>query len=305
MAVSVTPQPQRSRRSVLRRQEALWALVFLAPDLFGFICFTLIPVVAALVLSFTKWDLIVKPTFVGLANFQNAFRDETFRKVVLNTVYYTLGTVPTGMALSLALALALNQKLRGLGIFRSVYYLPVVSSMVAVALVWRWLYNKDFGLINWALSWMGIQPLGWLTSTKWAMPAVIIMSIWKGLGYNMIIFLAGLQGIPQHLYEAAAVDGASAWRRFWAITLPLLSPTTFFVLVMSLIGSFQVFGQVYMMTQGGPADATSTIVYYIFQNAFQYFKMGYASAQAWLLFAMIFVFTLIQFRMQQEWVHYE
>jgi len=305
MAVSVTEKPQRRRLSRLQRQEALWALVFLAPDLFGFLCFTLIPVVAALILSFTKWDLIVKPTFVGFANFQNALRDETFRKVVFNTVYYTLGTVPTGMVLSLVLALALNQKIRGLGFFRTVYYLPVVSSMVAVALVWRWLYNKDFGLINWALSLFGLQPLGWLTSTKWAMPAVIIMSIWKGLGYNMIIFLAGLQGIPQHLYEAAAVDGASAWRRFWAITLPLLSPTTFFVLVMSIISSFQVFSQVYMMTQGGPADATSTIVYYIFQNAFQYFKMGYASAQAWLLFAMIFVFTLIQFRMQQEWVHYE
>ncbi len=305
MAVSVTQKPQRRRPSSLQRQEALWALVFLAPDLFGFLCFTLIPVIAALILSFTKWDLIVKPTFVGFANFQNALRDETFRKVVFNTVYYTLGTVPTGMLLSLALALALNQKIRALGIFRTVYYLPVVSSMVAVALVWRWLYNKDFGLINWALTLVGLQPLGWLTSTKWAMPAVIIMSIWKGLGYNMIIFLAGLQGIPQHLYEAAAVDGASAWRRFWSITLPLLSPTTFFVLVMSIIGSFQVFSQVYMMTQGGPADATSTIVYYIFQNAFQYFKMGYASAQAWLLFAMIFVFTVIQFRMQQEWVHYE
>jgi multiple sugar transport system permease protein len=305
MLTSTSGASGHRRSSSLRRSEALWAVVFLAPDVIGFLCFTLIPVIAALGLSFMHWDLIVRPAFAGLANYQNALRDKTFHLVLRNTAFYTLGTVPTGIALSLALALALNRPMRGVALLRSMYYLPVVSSTVAVALVWRWLYNPDFGILNWALSLLGIRPVGWLTNTAWAMPAVMIMSVWKGLGYNMVIYLAGLQAVPQHLHEAAAVDGASAWRRFWSITLPLLSPTTFFVLVVSVIGSFPVFSQVYIMTAGGPANTTSTIVFYIYQNAFQYFKMGYASALAWVLFAIIFAFTLAQFRYQREWVHYE
>jgi multiple sugar transport system permease protein len=291
--------------SPLRRAEAGWAFLFLAPDLIGFLSFTLVPVVASLALSVVHWNLIGSPRFAGLDNYRTAFADPMFWKVAFNTTYYTVGTVPTGVALSLGLAVLLNRKLRGIVLLRALYFLPVVSSTVAVALVWRWLYEPDFGAINFFLSRFGISPLGWLTTTEWAMPAVILMSVWKGLGYNMVIFLAGLQGIPRHLYEAAAVDGATGWQRFWHVTVPLLSPTTFFVTVVATIGSFQVFSQVYVMTRGGPAEATTTIVYYIYQKGFQEFDMGYASALAWLLFAVIFLFTLVQFRLQRDWVTYD
>ncbi len=228
-----------------------------------------------------------------------------FWKVLKNTAVYTVGTVPTTMALSLALALALNQRIRGVTTFRGLYYLPVVAPLIAVTMVWRWLYNSNFGIINYLLSLVNVPAVPWLTSTRWAMPSVIIMSVWKGLGAGIVLYLAGLQGIPQHLYDAAAVDGANSWQRFRHVTLPMLTSTTFFVMVTSIISSFQVFGQVYVLTRGGPANATATMVYYIFQNAFQSFRMGYASALSWLLFAVIFVFTLIQFGSQREQIYYE
>jgi len=287
------------RASPLLRAEGRWAVFFLAPSAIGFLIFTLLPVVASLALSLVKWNLVGAPQWIGLGNYVRAVQDIMFWRVLRNTAAYTLGTVPTTMALSLALALALNLKIRGVTLLRGLYYLPVVAPMVAVAMVWRWLYSTDFGVINYLLSRAGLPAIPWLTSTRWAMPAVIVMSVWKGLGYGMVLYLAGLQGIPQHLYDAAAVDGANTWQRFRYITLPLLSPTTFFVLVTSVIGSFQVFGQVYIMTRGGPANATSTIVYYIYQNGFESFRMGYASALSWLLFAVIFVFTLIQFRTER------
>jgi multiple sugar transport system permease protein len=295
----------RRRLSPLLRTERRWALFFLAPDAIGFLVFTLLPVLASLGLSFVKWNLVGRPIFNGLGNYGRAFSDPMFWRVLKNTAYYTLGTVPTSMVLSLLLALALNQKIKGVTLFRGLYYLPVISPMVAVAMVWRWLYNADFGIINYFLSLVGLPAIRWLTTSLWAMPAVIVMSVWKSLGYGMVIFLAGLQGIPQHLYDAAAVDGANAWQRFRHVTLPMLSATTFFVLVTSIISSFQVFGQVYIMTRGGPANATSTIVYYIYQNGFESFRMGYASALSWLLFAVIFIFTIIQFQTQREWVYYE
>jgi multiple sugar transport system permease protein len=289
----------------LLRSERRWAVFFLTPSLVGFLAFTAIPVVASLGLSFVEWNLIRTPEFVGLDNYARALHDPMFWRVLKNTAVYTVGTVPTSMALSLALALALNQKIRGVTLFRGLYYLPVVAPMVAVTMVWRWLYNSNFGIINYLLSLVNVPAIPWLTSTRWAMPSVIIMSIWKGLGAGMVLYLAGLQGIPQHLYDAAAVDGANAWQRFRHVTLPMLATTTFFVMVTSIISSFQVFGQVYVLTRGGPANATATMVYYIFQNAFQSFRMGYASALSWLLFAVIFVFTLIQFGSQRERVYYE
>ncbi len=296
-----------SHRSVspLERSERRWAVVFLTPSLIGFLTFTLVPVAASLALSFVKWNLVGLPEYIGLENYARAMRDPMFWRVLKNTAVYTLGTVPTSMALSLALALALNQKIRGVTLFRGLFYLPVVAPMVAVAMVWRWLYNRDFGIINYVLSLVGLPAVPWLTSTRWALPAVILMSIWKGLGVGMVIYLAGLQGIPQHLYDAAAVDGANSWHRFWHVTVPMLSTTTFFVLVTSVISSFQVFGQVYIMTRGGPANASSTLVYYIYQNGFESFRMGYASALSWLLFAVVFVFTVIQFRAQRERIYYE
>jgi len=205
-------------------------------------------------------------------------------------------TVPAGMAVALALALAMNQPLRGIRIYRTVYFIPVVCSSVAVALVWKWFYNTEFGVLNWVLSLVGIPPQGWITTSRWAMPAIALTVIWKSMGYNMVIFLAGLQDIPQHLYEAAAIDGAASWARFRYITLPLLTPQLFFVLVISVIGSFQAFDMVYVMTGGGPGNATQVYNYYIWQNAFQFFKMGYASALAYILFAIIFLITLVQVR---------
>jgi len=288
----------------LRRREALWALAFLAPSLAGFLIFTLFPVAASLALSATRWDLIGRPTFVALSNYRDVLRDPLFWRVMANTLYYSAGVIPLVIVTSLALALALNGPIRGRTLFRTLFFMPVISSTVAVAMVWRWIY-APFGVVNSLLTTMGLPALGWLTTPTWAMPAVILMSTWQSMGYSMVIFMAGLQGIPRHLYDAAAVDGATGWCRFWHITLPLLSPTTFFVLVMALIRSFQVFGQVYMLTGGGPAYATSTIVFYVYEEAFLSLHMGYASALAWVLFGVVFFLTLIQLRFQREWVTYD
>ncbi len=282
----------------------LWALFFLAPSLVGFLLFTLGPVVASLVLSTTQWDLIGSPHFVGLRNYREILGDAVFGRVAVNTVAYSGGVVPLLLVVSLVLALALNRQFRGRTLYRTIFFMPVVSSTVAVAMVWRWIY-APFGAINVGLTALGLPAVEWLTTTQWAMPSVIFMSVWQSMGYSMVIFLAGLQGIPQHLYDAAAVDGATGWRRFRYITLPLLSPTTFFVVVMAVITTFQVFGQVYILTGGGPAFATSTIVYYIYERAFLSLHMGYASALAWVLFAAIFGLTLAQIRLQRRWVTYE
>ncbi len=286
------------------RREAGWALFFLAPSLLGFLLFTAGPTLASLMLSFASWDLIGSPRFVGLQNYREILRDAIFARVALNTITYSGGVVPLLVVVSLALALALNAPFKGRTFFRTAFFLPVVSSTVAVAMVWRWIY-APFGAINTVLVALGLPAVGWLTTTEWAMPSVILMSVWQSMGYSMVVFLAGLQSIPQHLYDAAAVDGATGWRRFRYITLPLLSPTTFFVVVMAVISTFQVFGQVYMLTGGGPAFATSTIVYHIYERAFLALHMGYASALAWVLFAAIFGLTLIQLRLQRTWVTYE
>lgn len=290
----------------LRSQEARWGYLFIAPNFVGFALFTAGPVIFSLVLSLMKWDILSAPSFVGVDNYVRLFTgDDLFPRVVRNTVYFTFVSVPLRMAVALVLALALNQPLRGTALYRTIYFLPQVSMLVAVAIVWRYLYSTDFGVINYVLSWFGMKPVRWLTSAAWAMPAVIIMSVWKTVGTPMVIYLAGLQGIPEHLYEAAKIDGAGPGQLFRYITWPLLTPTTFFVLVIGIIGSFQVFAQVYIMTAGGPAYSTTTMVYYIYVNAFQWWKMGYAAAQAWVLFAFILVASLIQVRLQREWVTYD
>lgn len=242
--------------------------------------------------------------WVGISNYQSLINDEVFWKVLWNTIYYTLGTVPIGIIISLLLAIALNQKIKGIKIFRTAYFLPVISSAVAVAVVWQWVYNPEFGLLNYLLSFVGIEGPNWLTSKNWAMPAVIITGIWKNLGFNMLLFLAGLQGIPEVYYEAARIDGANWWNQFKNITIPLLSHTTFFVVIMSVINSFQVFDQIYIMTGGGPARSTSVMVHYLYQNAFEYFKMGKASAIAYILFILVFFATLIQFKRSKSWTIY-
>jgi multiple sugar transport system permease protein len=291
----------------LRRSDIGVALIFLLPNLIGFLLFTARAVIEAFRLSFYRADLLTPEVWVGTRNYEHLlFENELFRKVLFNTAYYAFTSVPLAIAVGLILAIAVNVPLRGITFFRTAYFMPVVSSVVAVSLLWQWLYNSDFGLINETLRAVGVRnPPIWLSNPSWAMPALIIMSVWRQAGNNMVLFLAGLQNIPTHLYEAAEIDGANRWQRFWRITLPLLSPTTFFVLIISVIGSFQVFDQALILTNGGPANATNTIVMYIYNTGWQDFKMGYAAAVAWILFMLLFGLTLLQWYYQRRWVHYE
>ena len=290
-----------------RTREAIAGYLFLLPNLAGFLVFTALAVVASAAISLTDWDLLSAPKFVGLDNYVKLLTaDPLFRKVLLNTFYFTFVSVPLTVVISLGLALALNQGIRGLALFRAAYFMPVITAMVVVALIWRWLYNPDFGVLNYLLNQLGIRrPPNWLADQRWAMPAVIIMAVWKQVGYNMVSFLAGLQAIPANLYEAASIDGAGRWERFRYVTLPMLTPTTFFVLVISLIGSLQVFDAVLVLTEGGPANTTRTIVFHIWEQAFRFLHMGYAAAIAWILFFIIFLITLVQWKLQGRWVHYE
>lgn len=286
-------------------RSALWGYFFLLPNILGFLAFNLFPLLFAIGLSFTRWDLISKPAFVGLHNYQKLFlEDESFRIAVKNTLIFTALSVPTSTVISLVLASALNQKIRGTTFYRTAYFLPVVSSTVAVALVWAWLFNPDFGLANHILLKLGLPKFKWLASSKTALLSIVLVSVWRAIGPSTVIFLAGLQGIPEELYDAGKIDGANACQLFRYITLPMLSPTTFFVIVVSIIGSFQVFDLVYVMTGGGPGRATLVIVYYIYQHAFRWFRMGYAASIAFVLFTAIFALTLIQIRLSGRWVHY-
>ena len=286
-------------------REALWGYFFLLPNILGFLAFNLFPLLFAIGMSFTRWDLISPPTFIGLSNYEKLFlEDESFRIAIKNTLFFTVLSVPSGTILSLILANALNQKIRGTTFYRTAYFLPVVSSSIAVALVWAWVFNPDFGLVNEILSTFGLPRLKWLASSTWALPAVVIVSVWRGIGPSTVIFLAGLQGISEELYDAAKIDGANARQLFRHITIPMLSPTTFFVIVVSIIGSFQVFDLIYMMTRGGPGRASMVLVYYIYEHAFRWFGMGYAASIAFVLFVVILILTLIQLRLSGRWVHY-
>ena len=277
------------------RRSLLQGYTFLMPSLLLLTVFVLVPLFFSLFLSFHQWNIIsLQKPFVGLANFRRLWHDALFWNAMKNTAIYTL-QVPVGMAVALFVAILLNQRLRGIHLFRTIFFLPSVSSFVAVALVWQWLYQPQYGLVNFILKQIGLGPVPWLTSPKTALLSIMIMTIWMGIGYQMVIFLAGLQGIPADLYEAATIDGASPWQRFRSITLPLLKPTTFFVLITSVIGSFQVFTSVYVMTQGGPNRATDVVVYNIYQNAWEYLRMGYASAMSWVLFGVILIVTVLQF----------
>jgi multiple sugar transport system permease protein len=298
--------PRRGGMSALRRQETIAGYLFLLPNIIGFLVFSSIPVLITFSISLLDWDMIRTPKFVGFDNYVKLLSgDPVFRKVLINTAYYVAGTVPATVILSLMLALAMNSNVRGISFFRAVFFIPVISASVAVAMMWRWIFNTDYGLLNLWFSTVGLPRIPWLSSTAWAMPALIIMAVWKSLGFNMVIFLAGLQGISAQLYEAASIDGANRWHRFRYITVPMLAPTTFFVLIISVIGSFQVFDLAFVLTRGGPGDATNTMVMYIYNQAFQFFHMGYAAAIAWVLFAIIFLITLLQTQLQRRWVHYE
>ena len=283
--------------SKMELREALAAWSFVAPSLIVLLLFSAGPLLFAFYLSFHGWNLLepAKP-FVGLQHYVELAGDRLFWNAAKNTAIYAL-YVPATMVSALAAAMLLNRPIKGVALLRAVFFLPYVTSFVAISIVWQWMYDPDFGLFNWALGLIGLGPYPWLNSPSTALPALIIMAVWIHIGFQMIIFLAGLQAIPNEFYEAAMIDGAGPWRRFRKITLPLLRPTTFFVLVTSIIGSFQVFTFVYVMTEGGPLHATDVIVYRIYQNAWQFLRMGYASAMSWVLFAVIFAITLLQFRL--------
>lgn len=285
-------------------RKARLVLGFLLPSLLPLAAFTLIPMVWSVGISFTEWNLLRSPEFVGLDNYLALATDPVFLRALRNTAVYIAGYLPLVFVGGLATALMLNRGIRGLGFFRSIYFLPVVTSWVVVAVVWRWLLQPQGGIVNYLLSLVGIDGPGWWTSPTWAMPSIILASAWKDIGFVMVIFLAGLQGISNDLYEAARVDGAGGWDQFRRITLPLLSPSSLFVVVIALIGGFQVFDQVLVMTGGGPAGASVVVVEQIYTNAFRFGRMGYAAAMSWVLFAIILVVTASQLRLQRRWVHY-
>jgi multiple sugar transport system permease protein len=272
----------------------------LAPNIIGFIMFMLIPVVATFVLSFTKYDMLKAPKFIGFDNYVTMFRDPIVWQVTGNTLLYTVLTVPVGMCISLLLAVMLDQKIAFRRFYRAAFFLPSITSMVVVAIVWQWIYNPEFGLLNYFLSLFGIKGPKWLLDARTSLLSLGIVGIWKSAGYNMIIFLSGLQGISTSYYEAAMLDGAGTWAKFRYITVPLLKPTTFFIFVMSVISSFQVFDQVMLMTQGGPGRSSSVLVHYLYQNAFTYFKLSYACAIAYLLFFIIMAITIFNMRMEKS-----
>ncbi|MGC8890893.1 MAG: carbohydrate ABC transporter permease [bacterium] len=282
-------------------QKTLIGYSFLAPSLILIFTFVLYPIGWSIYISLCDWPSFGTPTYIGFENYINLLRDSRWWRSLTHSIYF-MANIPLSIILAMLIAIIMNQSLKGITIFRTLYYLPVISPSIAVALVWALIYNTDFGILNYFLSLLGINGPRWLASTKWAMPAVILYSIWKGLGYNMVIYLAGLQGIPETLYEAAKIDGANSWILFRYITLPMLSPTTFFLMVMGIIGGFRVFDVIYVMTKGGPGDATVTPLYYLYQQAFQWFRMGYASSIAWLLFIFVFSATLVQWYIRKSWV---
>jgi multiple sugar transport system permease protein len=303
-ATRTRPARTRSNRGP-RAGEGRWALFFLAPTLIGLAVLSAGPILATLGISLTKWDMLTAPQLVGLDNYAKLLGDDRFLKALRNTAFYTIVSVPVGLALALALATALNQQIRGIAWIRTAYFLPLVTSATAIALVWLWIYSPA-GPLNDILAALGIPRQRWVADPTLAMPSIIAMSIWQGLPANVIIFLAGLQGIPAEYYDAASVDGAGRQKRFRNITLPLLTPSIFFTGVLALIGAFQVFDQVYVMANPGkPGEATITLVYFIYEAGFRNFKMGYAAAASWIMFLIVAVATILYFRTQDRWVHYQ
>lgn len=286
-------------------KKAMVAYSFILPNLIGFFIFTFIPIVFSLLLSFCEWDSGNPIKFVGLKNFITLFtKDLSFRIALKNTLYYTIVTVPLTMSLSLALAILMNKPLKGRVFFRSVLFFPYVASLVAVAVVWMALFNPDRGPVNSLLMAVGIQnPPRWAASTTWAMPTIIGLTVWKGMGYYMIVYLAALQGVPSDLYEAASLDGAGRWKRFLYITWPSVTPTTFFILMMLMVATFKSYDIMYITTQGGPGEATKVLAYHIFNSAFVNSRFGYASAVAMTLLGIIMVVTLIQFKGEKKFTN--
>ncbi len=311
VGAAAVPRRGRTREKVVwtpaRTREALVGYLFLLPNLLGLLIFLAVPLLSSLYTSFTDANIFPTNTkIIGVTNYINAVNDSTFQQAVSNTGAFLIGFLPLSIIPALALAVLLHSQIRGKTVFRVAFFLPVVASVVGVSLLWRWLFQYDFGPVNQLLGLFGIAKIHWLESSDWAMISVIVVASWQAIGYNMVLFLAGLQGIPRQLYEAAVVDGATEWQQFRRVTLPLLTPATFFVFITSLIKGLQVFSEPATMFNGGsPANSALTVVWELYLEGFRYFKLGYASAMAWLLFLVIFVVTLIQFRLSERWVNYE
>lgn len=295
----------KRRRSKLAIREAIDGYIFIFPWLLGFILWTAGPMLASLWLAFTRWNLFTAPEWVGPQNIRQLFADRFVGISLWNTAYYTFLSVPLGIIASLILALLCVQEMYARAWFRTFFYMPSLTPAVASAIVWFWILNPEVGLANMFLKSIGLPPSQWIWSAKTSKPTFVLMSLWGAGGNRMIVFLAGLQNIPQSLYEAAQIDGASPWAQFWHVTMPMLSPVMLFNLVMGLIGSFQVFTGAFLMTAGGPANSTLFTVLYLYRLAFEQFNMGYASSLAWLLFLIILGFTIIQLRLAETWVYYE
>ena len=282
-------------------------LLFAAPYIIGFLAFTLYPLIASIYYSMCQYNVIKPPVFIGIENFRALFfEDPLFWKSLYNTLFFTAFSVPLGLCFSIGLALLLNQKVRAMSVYRTVFFLPTIVPIVASAMLWLWVLNPESGLINGIIrQFLGVDGPGWIANEKWSKPSLILMSLW-GVGAAMVIFLAGLAEVPQSLYEVADIDGAGRWAKFRHVTLPMLTPTILFNLVMGLIGAFQYFTQVYVMTggRGGPVDSTMLYALYLYRNSFYYLRMGYASAMAWLLFIVILAATLLVLVSSKRWVHY-
>ena len=308
MSRSIPPGPPilTTRSAGRLGRDTWWAWLFLAPTALGLAVLSAGPIIASFGISLTDWDLLSPAEFVGLDNFATLFSNDRFLLALRNTAFFTLTSVPLGLILGLGLALALDQPIRGIAIIRTAYFLPVVTSTTAIALVWLWIYSPQGGLLNAVLGVFGIPPEKWVSDPFWSMPSIVAMSVWQGLGTTVIIFLAGLQGIPQEFYDAAAVDGAGRWARFRHVTVPLLTPTIFFTGILAFIGAFQVFDQVYVLARPGePSRSTITLVYFIYEAGFDNFTLGLAAAASWIRFLIVAILTILYFRSQRRWVHYQ
>jgi multiple sugar transport system permease protein len=305
---TVIPIPRQTTRrmSKVTRRNLTYGLMFISPWIIGFLVFTLYPMVASFYYSFTDYDVLTPVKFVGLANFTDMFKNELFLTSLYNTLYFAIFSIPTAIVLSVMIALLLNTNVRGMSFYRTVFFLPSIVPAVAGALLWAWILNPQFGLANAILKSLHLPRLGWLSDPTWSKPSLILMGLW-GVGGSMVIYLAALQDVPKELYEASELDGANAWQKTWTITIPLITPTIFFDLVLGIIGTFQYFTTVFVITQGagGPMDSTLMYGLLLYRNAFTYLKMGYASAMAWFLFAIVLIITMVVFRSSGRWVFYQ
>ena len=299
-----TLSSSRKRTSPLGRREAIEGYLFILPWLLGLVIFILGPIIVSFYFSLTNFEVVKPPVFVGVENYGRLIRDPLFWQALKVTCIYVVLSTPLGLLLSFAIALLMNQKVRFVSLWRTIFYLPTLVPVIASTMLWLWIFNPQFGLLNTLLRYVGIEGPLWLGHSKWALPSLILMSLWT-VGGPMLIYLAGLQGIPTDLYEAADVDGAGGWAKFRAITIPMMTPVIFFNLVMNMILAFQVFTQAFIMTEGGPRYATLFYVLYLYQNAFKFFRMGYAAALAWVLFIVILILTALVFRSSALWVFYE